>query len=133
MKQHALMRLLWHSFTRSHSPLPHPRVPALPWSREISLLKYRRRQLLHRRPRTRSRACSPEQPPPARLRRARNTDGFPRHARRVSRDHAIVSETMSSVIKDAYLDETRKKLASPSLFGCQAPRVPTTKPSTWTT
>ena len=47
--------------------------------------------------------------------------------------HAIVSETISSLIKDAYLYETRKKLASPSLFGCQAPRAPTTKPSTWTT
>ena len=51
----------------------------------------------------------------------------------MSRGHAIVSETMSSLIKDAYLYETRKKLASPSLFGCQAPRAPTTKPSTWTT
>ena len=28
------------------------------------------------------------------------------------RCHAIVSESMSSLIKDAYLDETRKKLAS---------------------
>ena len=36
----------------------------------------------------------------------------------MSRGHEIVSETMSSLIKDAYLDETRKKLASPSLFGC---------------
>ena len=35
----------------------------------------------------------------------------------MSRDHAIVSKTMSSLIKDAYLGETRKILASPALFG----------------
>ena len=51
----------------------------------------------------------------------------------MSRGHAIGSETMSRLTKDAYLNEKCKKLTSPSLFECQAPRAPTTKPSTWTT
>ena len=78
------MQLLRHSFTRTHSHLPLQRVLALPWSRKINLLKFRRRQQIRRRPRTRSRACSPEQPSPARLRRARNIAGFPKHGRRTS-------------------------------------------------
>ena len=73
------------NYTRTHSYLhpPLPRVPALPRSWKLTLIHYhfRRRQQVHRRPRTRSRACSPEQPSPARLRRARNIAGFPRHAR----------------------------------------------------
>ena len=51
----------------------------------------------------------------------------------MSRGHAAVSESMSSLINEAYLGERRKKLASPSLFEYQAPRASTTKPSTWTT